>query len=454
MSRIGKLGTAAALLLSLAAPAAFAAGQNGAAAGVSHWLGVLNSGARSTGMAGALAADTGSLDSLGSNPAGLANLRLAQASFTHNLLILDSSSDHLALGYSPMDSAGLALGLDYVNFGSVDLYSIDANGLPRPEGQAQPSAYSANLNWGQALGLGLDLGLGAKWISQTLNGQAASTVAGDAGLRWGTPIQGLGIGLSLLNFGGQLFGANLPTETRLGAAYDLEHFDLALDVSWVPADQSGPIAVAGAEIKPFDFLAIRGGYRQGGADSASGPAVGLGLSFGWGRLDYAYNMVGAFARTQQFSLTALLPQARAARNDASTLAAAPDMPDDANPDSLTLRLVAALKSQDEDQKRMRALMEKIALQGLAEPSHQASQAVKEESLKPAVFKGDFESAARDAKAMIALEPNNADGYMALGFLDWHLHKFDESLLNLRQALSLDPTRDYLKPIIQRMEKAK
>jgi tetratricopeptide (TPR) repeat protein len=82
---------------------------------------------------------------------------------------------------------------------------------------------------------------------------------------------------------------------------------------------------------------------------------------------------------------------------------------------------------------------------------QASLGLRLERLAPAVYDGDFDAAARAAQALIALDPKNADAYMALGILDWHRGRVDECLANLRQALALDPSRDYLKAIIQRTE---
>jgi hypothetical protein len=64
----------------------------------------------------------------------------------------------------------------------------------------------------------------------------------------------------------------------------------------------------GLEAAPAPFLALRGGYRQGGPNSPSGFSLGLGLQWSWARLDYAYLRMGNLGFLQQFSLSLFLPE--------------------------------------------------------------------------------------------------------------------------------------------------
>src|SRR5207249_4149271 len=95
------------LTLSLCATAGLRAGQTDFGGGnvTARWLN-LSTSTRGLAMGGGTGALGGSLDDLGVNPAGLGGLKEAQATFGHSLLAEETSLDHLAVGYAPMQGLG------------------------------------------------------------------------------------------------------------------------------------------------------------------------------------------------------------------------------------------------------------------------------------------------------------------------------------------------------------
>ena len=74
-----------------------------------------------------------------------------------------------------------------------------------------------------------------------------------------------------------------------------------------------------------------------------------------------------------------------------------------------------------------------SLQGQADARQEASAAVDQKGLKPAVYQGDFEAAARAAQALIGLESKQALGFQALGVVRWHQGDLKGCVENLRKA---------------------
>src|SRR6266481_5453903 len=89
------------------------------------WIKLPNS-ARSAAMGEAVVAVADDVNSLSVNPAGLAGLNSMQASLLHHAYVVDSTIEHAAFGMSVGEKGGAALGIDFLNFGSVDKYKVDS----------------------------------------------------------------------------------------------------------------------------------------------------------------------------------------------------------------------------------------------------------------------------------------------------------------------------------------
>lgn len=291
------------LALAFAATSLTAAQENyGAGAQAAPWLKLPNN-ARSAalGEAGVALADT--VDAASQNPAGLAQLTGQQLSFMHNAYIMDSAMEHVAYGLKATENLGLAISLDYLNFGKIDKYLVDNNQLVAA-GSFNPSGLHVDLGAGYGLGA-FSLGVNAKMVSQTFEGSGGSAFGADLGALWKQGETGLSLGAALQNFGSQLDGANLPMGVRAGGAYRLGLGSgvaaLAADLSVPSADTAASVFGAGLEFTGAELYALRAGYKAAGNGGAGGFTLGGGLRYNIAQLDYAFNSVGELGNAHQVS---------------------------------------------------------------------------------------------------------------------------------------------------------
>jgi hypothetical protein len=276
-----------------------------AASQAAPWL-TLSSNARSSALGDASVALADGVNGAGFNPAGLSQLQGQEAAFQHRSYILDTSIEHVAYGLDIAPFFGLAASVDYINFGSVDKFSLDpSTNQLTSNGSFNPSAYHVDLGAGYALG-SLSLGATAKFISESLDGSTAATAAAaDLGALWRSPM-GLNLGLALLNLGSQLEGADLPLSGRAGAAWkldlggDSQVLTLAADVNVPWADDSASTFGGGVEYS-ISLYALRAGYKVVGNGGAAGLTLGAGLRFKAFQIDYAYSAIGELGNSNQLS---------------------------------------------------------------------------------------------------------------------------------------------------------
>ena len=291
-------------LLSLAFQAQAAQDNFGAGSQAAPWLKLSNN-ARSTAMgsAGVAVADDVNASSL--NPAGLAQLKGQEVAFMHHAYIMDSAIEHLAYGLSPLQGLGLAVSVDYLNFGVVDKYVIDsASNQLKAAGSFSPTGYHVDLGVGYAFG-SLSTGLNAKMLGQTFESSGSSAFAADLGVLWKN--NAFSLGAALQNLGSQLDGSNLPMGVRAGAAYKLglgagnDSLTAAADADVPSADSAATSFGGGLEYAGQDLYALRAGYKVAGNGGAGGFTVGAGIQYNIVHLDYAFSSVGVLGNSNQIS---------------------------------------------------------------------------------------------------------------------------------------------------------
>lgn len=162
---------------------------------------------------------------------------------------------------------------------------------------------------------GLSIGLGAKFVRESIDDGRAAAVAGDAGamyqtafedhtVRWGAALKDVGAGSGAAD-GGK---AVLPSALRLGVSDRLLNENLILSAEAAfprDTDWSGGL---GSEIFLAGFFSLRAGYRfrQDDVTGIEGFTAGFGAVFAAGQdyvVDYAYAGQGELGLSHRLSLS-------------------------------------------------------------------------------------------------------------------------------------------------------
>lgn len=297
--------------LALTNSMALAAGStNSAGSQAAPWLELPDS-ARTAAMGGASVALADDVNTVTVNPAGLGGLTGQQVSLMHDVYVQDTSLEHIAYGLGLGSADGIALSLDYMNYGSIPT-STFSNGELTPTGSSiNPYGDAFDLGYGHSFG-DILVGATAEVVTENLAGGATNAAAGgNLGLLWRQdPAQGLSVGLAVQNLGSQLYGADLPTNYQAGLAYRLSFPDvhqglsLAGDASIPSADPSSESLALGGEYSGDSLWAIRAGYKFVGDNGIGGLSVGGGLRYQMLSIDYAFVTEGVLGDANQISLSA------------------------------------------------------------------------------------------------------------------------------------------------------
>lgn len=276
----------------------------------------LPSGARPAGLGGAFVAVADDLNALAYNPAGLSQLRAFELSLMHTEYLVDTTYESVAAGMPLEGLGGIGGSISLLDYGSLP------RNLERPDGlfggqfgTTSPQDLLLTGGWGFALPsfAGLDrlrAGFNLKATFSQVTGGTDVGLGAGAGALWDTPVEGLQLGTVVDNLGmvagpgrslplawvvGGCFGTDLADELRAVWAVDAR---LSRDTSFS--------ANMGLEAIAFDVIAVRGGWRGGGA--LGGATVGGGLHYPltWFgqvlvfKFDYAMAETGELERTHRF----------------------------------------------------------------------------------------------------------------------------------------------------------
>lgn len=171
--------------------------------------------ARASGMGEAMVAVSDDINALNWNPAGLADIKKMELTYTHSQFLADLMFNYLAGGYSIGRAGSIAIGLNLLTFGNLkEGFVLDT------------AAYGMAINVGYGVNIieKLQIGLTAKYaIESWSDTQTKNKVNGfsfDLGLI-SRITKSISLGVALKNFGFNFSKAKMPLDVRYGLAYTL-----------------------------------------------------------------------------------------------------------------------------------------------------------------------------------------------------------------------------------------
>lgn len=273
-------------------------------------------GARQLGMADVAVGIADDVNAIFYNPAGLAQINKLELNAMYFDNIVDTKDEAVSLAYPLRNGifgrkASVGLGIKAYQGGAFEYIQWDdVNNveLGRKTLKAE-NDYMASIAYAEEIADGIYVGLAIKGIHSTLvEDYTASAVAADIGILSKTPIEGLSVGLSLLNNGTEMKfieeGDALPQRTVVGVGYKMkpmQSVDLKVGVDYISERDVDGIANVGVEVGLLNMVMVRFGYLT---DSDLGSVtMGIGISLGWIQLDYGYAMMDELGNLQKASLT-------------------------------------------------------------------------------------------------------------------------------------------------------
>ena len=301
----------------------------------------IGAGARAVGMGEAFTAVVDDATAMYWNPAGLAQAKNQEVTFTHNQWLGDIK--HEFIGYCfPMGGNGtLGINLTVLNVGEMPVTTVELSGVS--------GEYFSCMDWAFAIGYGRNLtdkvafGATVKVIQQRIWDMKASAFAMDMGVLAKTGYKSLRIAAALLNFGtdvqytgGQLVeelnyhdygdgpqqtqsyenitsSSPLPLSYRLGMGYDFidgPSHKLTGAFDYVHPNDGSEKQNLGLEYGFNKMMFVRAGMRVDidarDDNNAYSPTVGLGVNYGFGmlktKIDYAYADYGPLSTVHRIAL--------------------------------------------------------------------------------------------------------------------------------------------------------
>jgi len=286
------------------------------------------------------AALSGEISSVFYNPASLGRLDGSDVQFTFNKWLAGITYNYMAAGINIEGVGTFSLSGTMLNSGEIDVRTVE-----QPLGTGE--RYSVkNLALGLGYGLMLtdrvSVGFQLNYINETIWHSSLSAIGLNLGVQYQLMEGGLTLGASVSNFGSRAsydgrdiyinydfdpkkFGDNdqlpaklrmdefaLPTIFRAGVAYQ---FDIGSDYKMLvavdavhPNDNSESVNLGG-ELKIFDYVSLRGGFRnlflpdsEGGLVLGGGVQTEIGGTYNI-RFDYAFADYGRLAEAHRVTVS-------------------------------------------------------------------------------------------------------------------------------------------------------
>lgn len=296
-------------------------------------------GARALGMGGTSVAASSDVGTIYFNPGAF-----SQAQKTE---VLVSSTDWLV--GSKLRWFGAMVNIDGTNAFGLSITQLDygqdeVTTPDNPDGTGErwsAQDFAVALSYSRNLTDRFSIGGSAKYISQSIWNESASTFAFDIGLLFVTGFHDMRLGMSIANFGGNMTmdgrdlkkvididpsnaGSNklnvaklstdpwpIPLLFRVGLAMDVlksELCTLTFESDALRPSDNVEVVNLGAEVTLLNIICLRGGYKSlFQTDSEEGLTLGGGLKYSEPsslglEVNYAYQQFGRFGNINTFSI--------------------------------------------------------------------------------------------------------------------------------------------------------
>jgi len=250
----------------------------------------VGSGASVLSMGGATLASGNDLAAGAWNPASLARMDALQFALTHAPLPGGATQDWVAAGGRMRGEWRWSAQALFHREAGIEGRDASNN----PTGDVSASDVGVGAHLARRFGGRVDVGLGAEWVHEALDGASGSGVAFSGGVR--TEAGPLGFALAARHIGGSMnYGSaryDLPGVIAAGVSYEdpTRGLRVAADLE-SPTHYYRSLRLGGEWLWRGQF-ALRAGYRSelGNTDAArlSGPTFGMGTGAGSVWMDYAF----------------------------------------------------------------------------------------------------------------------------------------------------------------------
>ena len=264
----------------------------------------LDANARATALGGAYTALAKDANALHYNPAGLGRINNYEFTFMHNRHFEGISRQYMALA----TRQGWGANLNYLTFGDVPRTTV-SNPSGAGLGSAQLSAMSFSLGYGRTIYELISVGVGLKYIRETIDHTSGVGKAVDLGLLYEVSnVPDLRFGLAVQNIGPtasfETAKENLPLNVRLGSAFDFNFAQRVHTVSLdVTKERSETVLISfGLEARPHESLPVRFGFSTRN-DAGPGFSAGFGWISPYLEVDYAFVPFGTLGFSHQIGAT-------------------------------------------------------------------------------------------------------------------------------------------------------
>lgn len=296
-------------------------------------------GARAIAMGGAYVASDEDASALYWNPGAFALASKSQFAFANTQWLVDTKFRWFGFMYNLDGSNAFGLSLTQLDYGEDEVTTT-----LQPDGTGEKwtaQDLAIGISYSRRLTDHFSLGGSAKYVTESIYNESASTVTFDLGLLFVTGFNNMRLGMSMSNFGGDLTldgrdlynrvdidpsnpGGNktlvaklkvdswpMPLLYRVGVAMDVvknDEMNLTVAADALRPNDNVESVNVGGEAGWRDMLFVRGGYKSlFQTNSEEGLTLGAGVKYrieGLGALEfnYAFNKFGVFDNLNTIAL--------------------------------------------------------------------------------------------------------------------------------------------------------